>query len=164
MEVPEELRIAIELAQRTVRAGGRVAVFAREMVRLLERTEQRLMATKGRLPSGDKRVYVVDGKTEMLAEHRTSGKSNPFRCPKALYDAVVQVLAAADRPLAVEEIAVGAAKVMGAPSPEFQVRLPLRLFMSVDPPLLVRNRARYSRSDDRFDNDAISLWNRLRPT
>jgi hypothetical protein len=166
MDIPTELKVAIELAQRTAAGGGRVAIFGREMFRLLKKAEERL--TDGELPTSfgpieGKVVYIVDRKDQMLAEHRTSGKSKPFRCPKALYEAVTKVLASAERPLAVEEIASEVGNMTGEAPAEYQVRVPLRLFMSVDPALVSRNRARYRAiTSDNFATKTKELWAQLR--
>jgi hypothetical protein len=166
MEVPDELKIAIELSERSIRAGGPVAVFAREVIRLLKAAEQRLLFenvhTEAKRPSGLKLVYVVDKAGMMLTEFRTSGKSNPFRCPKGLYDAMVTVLADADRPLGVEEIGAEVGKVTREPPADHQVRVALRFWLHVDPALVSRNRARYrSTNAASFREDAANLWTRL---
>jgi hypothetical protein len=145
MEVPKELTLAIELAEKTATSRTRVAAFAREMLRLLRSVEQQVRKSQSSLmnsaatgPLAQKVIYLVDPRTETLAEHRTSGKSNPFRCSKALYDAVAKVLAVTERPLAVEEIAAEAGKLLGEPPADFQLRVPLRLWLREEPPLITR--------------------------
>jgi hypothetical protein len=103
------------------------------------------------------------GQGETLAEHRTNGKSKPFRCSKGLYDTIVQVLIAADRSLSVEEISSGVER-LGLDRPaEFQIRVPLRLWLSASPPLINRNRARYRPIDpNSFHAGTTRLWSILR--
>jgi hypothetical protein len=167
MDVPDELKIAIELAERSVSGGGRVATFAREMIRLLKATEHQLVAipapaTTMRAADG-KLVYVVDSRSETLTEFRTSGKASPFRCPKPLYDAMALVLASAERPLAVEEIIVQTAKLLSEPPADHQVRVVLRLWMHVEPALVSRNRTRYAPTDAAsFPSSAQSVWEALK--
>ena len=172
MEVPDELKVALEFAQKTTKVKGKTAIFAREMVTLLERAvtkletaESSLMISRPAKGGGEKVVYVVDkveGREEALAEHRTSGKSNPFRCPKSLYDAIVQVLMTTDRSLSVEDIANEVAKTGVDRPAEFQVRVPLRLWISVQAPLITRNRARYRSSVNSFSTLALHIWSSLR--
>jgi hypothetical protein len=167
MDVPDELKIAIELAERSVRGGGRVATLAKEMIRLLKATERHLVAIETPIaavrPMGDKLVYVVHSKNETLTEFRTSGKASPFRCPNRLYDAMAQVLASAERGLAVEEIIVEAARVLGEPPADHQVRVVLRLWMHAEPALVSRNRARYAPTDAaHIVSTAKSLWEELK--
>jgi hypothetical protein len=175
VEVPEELKLAIEFAARTEAAGGRTAAFAREMTRLLLRVEKKLAArpaqeTVSRTARGtDERIeYVVErplrGHEETLAEHRTSGKGKPFRCSKGLYESMVKVLAAAERVMSVEEIASAVEQVLGGRPAEFHVRIPLRLWMVAQPPLLTRVRARYKPIDPKtFSSATQELWEKLKP-
>jgi hypothetical protein len=173
MEVPKELKVALELTERTAAGKGKVATFAKEVASLLSRGIAQLPSTSGvgiisRAAKGgpEKVVYVVDlgnGQEEALAEHRTSGKSNPFRCPKSMYDAIVRVLGAAERAMSVEDIADDVGKLVGDRPAEFQVRVPLRLWLSVSPPLVNRNRARYRPIEsDTFAVMAAQLWMNLR--
>jgi hypothetical protein len=109
--------------------------------------------------------YLVEGTglTETLTEYRGSGKSMPHRCPKALYEAIASVLAAADRPLSAEDIAAGVEKEMGVRPAEYQLRVPLRLWMTGTPPLVSRVRARYRAGDRQaFVAATNGLWSRLR--
>ncbi|HLL88510.1 MAG TPA: hypothetical protein VK324_04350 [Tepidisphaeraceae bacterium] len=170
MEVPKELKVARDLAERTAEGGGRVAIFAREMAALLVRVEEQLTgvqtpvavsrAVRGRQERAEYVVEVV-GKVQTLAEHRTSGKSKPFRCPKSVYDAVAKVVGEGERALGVEEIASAVERELQFRPAEFQVRVSLRLWLSVEPPLVERVRARY-RSVGGLAEQAARLWERLR--
>lgn len=175
MEVPEEIRLALTLARQTARGSGKIATFAKEMERILERGISQIEVAE--LPnvarradrSGEEQViYVVDqdrGHGEALAEHRTSGKSKPMRCPKRVYDALAGVLGAADRPLGLDEVMTAVEKVMGDRPADHQVRVALRLWMHVDPPLVSRNRARYRLIDtNSFTTRAKALWDILKPS
>lgn len=77
----------------------------------------------------------------ILTEHRVGGRPYPFRCPKPIYDAMAEVLAGADHALSLEEMITAVTAVTGDPPADYQVRVPLRLWMHVEPPLIVRNRA-----------------------
>jgi hypothetical protein len=171
MEVPEKLILAANLARKTASEGGDTAHFASEMLKLLDEAIVEMEATNkagigrpARRGSGNVE-YLVEGSGagETLAEHRRGGKSQPHRCPRPLYDAVAQVLAGADRPLAVEEIMVGVEKMVGGRPAEFQVRVPLRFWITAGPPLVVRMRARYRATDTQgFAAGTEKLWADLR--
>lgn len=170
MEVPEELRVAAELAVKTASAGGPLGRFAHEIGRLLAaaipklEVQQARASASQRLRDAKGREYLVQGEraNEALIEYRLSGKAKPMRCPKSVYEAMVQVLESADRPLSVEEIATGVEKVMGVRPADFQMRVPLRLWMNVQPPLLSRNRARYRASAPQtVQSVAHALWSSL---
>jgi hypothetical protein len=67
MQVPNELNVAIQLAQRTTAGKGRVATFAKEMASLLIRVEEQLVAggtgiSVSRMARGstDRVEYIVE--------------------------------------------------------------------------------------------------------
>ena len=110
--------------------------------------------------------YIVEDSVNgpVLTEYRRAGKAHPFRCPKAIYDATVQVLAVANRAMPLDEIVAQVGQVLGSHPADYQVRVPLRLWMNVAPPLVVRMRARYSATDAKsFNRTAKTLWADLRP-
>lgn len=171
MEALAKLRLALDVAKKMVSEGTDSAQFAGEMIELItaaiseiEATGQAGLGRPARRGAGNVE-YLVEGSGagETLAEHRRGGKSMPHRCSRSLYDAVAQVLVGADRPLAVEEIMTAVEKVLGGRPAEFQVRVPLRLWMSVDPPLIVRMRARYRATDTFvFTTATAMLWADIR--
>jgi hypothetical protein len=166
MEVPEELRVAIKLAEEAGAGKGEKAEFARQVADLMAKAVQKIEAAgKSKKANMGKVEYLVEsiGGTEALAEYRTSGKSNAIRCQKALYDAVAGVLGAADRALGVEEIASAVERATGERPAEFQLRVPLRFWLSMETPLVVRMRARYRATETTgFTNTASKLWADLR--
>ena len=100
---------------------------------------------------------------ETLAERRKTGKAQPFRCPRSVYDGLVQVMAYSDRALPLDELLIAVAEMLRDQPPDFQMRVPLRLWMQIEPPLIVRSRARYRPVDAKsFADTANELWNRLR--
>jgi hypothetical protein len=89
--------------------------------------------------------YVVE-KTqqgEVLSELRLGGKSKPFRCPKAVYEALAVILNESDRPLPLDEIMSALEKKMSARPAEHQVRTALRFWLHAHSNLIRRNRSRY---------------------
>jgi hypothetical protein len=76
---------------------------------------------------------------------------------------MAMVLAAADRPLGVEEIGAEVGKLTGEPPADHQVRVALRLWMHVDPALVSRNRARYRSVDaENLHKASSNIWDSLR--
>lgn len=164
MADPDPLAAALEAVKTRTAAKGAVGDFARQLLPLLE--EARGHAVRRRAARGTGEIEYVVEKTqqgEVLTERRLSGRSKPFRCPKAVYDAVVAVLAETPRPMSLDEIVAGIEKRLGERPAEFHVRVPLRLWMHVQPSLLRRSRARYGRSDGSdFPAAATAAWHHLR--
>lgn len=109
-------------------------------------------------------VYRVEQTTlgETLAEHRPGGTAQPFRCPRPVWDAVIGVLADAEKPMSAEEIAEAVEKRTGTRPGDHQYRVPLRLLTQMDPPLLTRSRAKYTAAAGDFTKSAKKLWTMLR--
>ena len=153
----------------TVTSPARAAAVAREVLSLLDQVEQE-HSRPGEVSRPSRRgavpvIYTVQTTEigENLAEHRPDGSSRPFRCPRPVYDAFVNVLADAGRPVSTDEIVQGIEKLIGYRPGDHQYRVPLRLFLYLSPPLLVRSRARYSLPDPRtFSTSAVKLWNSLK--
>ena len=109
--------------------------------------------------------YAVESTVggEMLTERRGSGRSSPFRCSKNIYEAVLKAISAAQRPLAIDEIMAVANQTLGAAAADFQIRVPIRLWLHANPPLIRRHRARYQPVDaQNFSDSAIRLWRQLK--
>jgi hypothetical protein len=167
--VPESLLLAMQLL-RGVRRKGPMGTLARDVLALLERADEELRAEgtvvrreSGRSAAAIEYVVEMTKGVEVVTESRLSGKSAPFKCPKAIYDAMVQVLAAAERPMSLEDIMEAVNRHVTDAAAEYQVRVPLRLWMHVDPALIVRSRARYRLADPKaFISQATRLWSSLR--
>lgn len=108
--------------------------------------------------------YLVEptAQGEMLTEKRTSGSSQPFRCSRTLYDAMVATFKGADGPMSLEDVAAIVAKRLGDRPAEFQIRVPLRLWLHANPPLLNKIRTRYRPASATFQTDADALWKKLK--
>lgn len=109
-------------------------------------------------------TYTVEKKkneVETLTEHREGGSSQPYRVPKYIYDATVNVLAEAKTPLDFEEVVKGVAVDLPEP-PEWQVRAVLRFLLNAAPPLVVRERNKYRPlAAKKIAAAAKSAWNTL---
>lgn len=170
MVVPEPLMQALEKTRVALGSEDTVNGFAKLLLPLLEAAVYELQAgvvvRPARRGTGAMR-YVVETtqQGDVLTEERLSGRSQPYRCPKAVYLNLASVLAAAERPLAVEEIISAAEKKVGERPADHQVRVVLRLWMHTEPPLIVRGRARYRPVEpDRLVTHAARHWDRLRPS
>jgi hypothetical protein len=106
-------------------------------------------------------TYSIDKKKneeEVLTEHRAGGSSQPFRCPKYVYEAVVSTLSKAEEPADFAEIMQGVAKSVPDPA-EFQVRAALRFMLSVTPPMVARDRSRYRpMHGGKFQTEGATAW------
>lgn len=118
-------------------------------------------------PAGGRQTaatYAIEKKKnaeEVLVERRANGTSQPFRCPRYLYDGIVRVLATAEEPLEFEEVLQGVTKVVPDPA-EFLVRVAVRFLMSLEPPLVARHRKRYRPArKGKFQTDARAAWTTL---
>jgi hypothetical protein len=99
---------------------------------------------------------------EVLTEGRPEGKSPPFRVAKEMFDKVVGVLAASDRPVRFEEISDSMSSGGATPS-DFQIRVCLRCLLTYSPPLITRNRNAYKATDaPSFAPKAAEAWASMR--
>ena len=127
-----------------------------------------------RAAGGDHKGGVTRGRTrprysvertpsgEVLTEGRPEGKSPPFRVAKELFDKVVGVLAASDRPVRFEEISDSMSSGGAQPS-DFQIRVCLRCLLTYSPPLITRNRNAYKATDvPSFSPKAAEAWASMR--
>ena len=137
--------------------------LAKEAIAVIDR----LIAQADKGGRGQAEVeYVVEDTVNgpALTERRNTGRAHPFRCPKVIYDAMVEVMALSERSMPLDEVIAGVGGLLGDQPPDYQVRVPLRLWMSVSPPLVVRMRARYKAADTKaFRKTAEKLWSDLGP-
>lgn len=167
MEVPESLRKALDEVIKVAGTQSEVGEWARALQPLLEAATLELTSVSvtrtSRRGTGTIQYLVeTTQQGDVLTEKRTGGRSKPFRCPRTVYNALIDVLGAAERPLAMDEINEAVGIRMGDRPPEHQVRVALRLWMHRAPPLLVRGRSRHRlAAPDRFRQDAHQLWQQL---
>lgn len=172
MTASEALHKARELLTALTHRRGEVGRTAEKILALLDRAEDDLAGLRAGGPvtrpskrGSGKMEYRVERTPggETLAEHRIGGTSQPFRCPRGVYDAIVQALASATSPLSVEDIATEVKSREGVQPGDFQIRVPLRLWLQVEPALIIRHRARYrSVTPELFPAATRALWERLR--
>jgi hypothetical protein len=96
-------------------------------------------------------------KLAMLYEIRPAGA--PLRIGRDVYDATVDVLATAGKPLNYDEITEGVEARICASLGDWQGRTVLRFIQSADPPIVIRSRSRYRAVDpSKFAAAARRLW------
>lgn len=115
-------------------------------------------AARKELAAGD---YVLQTTEEgqFLTERRPSG-SQPFRCPKDVYEAAAEVLAEAREPLHFEEILERLNKATGERQADYRLRVCLRFWLSHQ--VVERFRTRYRAIEaGGFLQAAKGLWDQL---
>jgi hypothetical protein len=168
VDIPESLNKALDEVRSASEVHSEVGAWAMSLRPLLEAAVAEITAATVTRPSrrGTGAINYLVERTEqgeVLTEDRAGGKSKPFRCPAKVYETLVVVLSEAARPLALDEIMTAVAARMGDRPPEHQVRVALRLWMHIEPPLATRNRTRYRPSSlTQFSRQAVEHWNRLR--
>lgn len=95
------------------------------------------------------------GAQASLGEHRPAAQ--PLRVPRAMFNAIVAILADSDRPVPFDEIMRDAAKAQQPPA-EWQARVVLRFLMRADPEILVRSRSRYQPNDSKHFLKLAEKW------
>jgi hypothetical protein len=119
-------------------------------------------AARGQQAAGQQQ-YVLQRtpEGEFLTERRPNG-SQPFRCPKATYDAAARVLAAATEPLHFEDLLERLNAAMGERQADYRLRVCLRFWAARGK--VERFRTSYRAADAAtFSNDAQTLWAELQP-
>lgn len=105
--------------------------------------------------------YVVQetGDGPYLAERRAGAQ--PFRCPKPVYDAAAQLLAAAEAPVHFDELQAQLNQATGSRQADYRLRVCLRFWVARG--LLQRNRTRYvAVKRETFERDTQDLWQTTR--
>ena len=151
-----------KLLDQITKGRGNPRALGKSALSIIAKLRTQGMGSAIKLKRGGATVqYVVEqgANGETLTERREGGTAKPIRCPKAIYDAMVKVLSEADRPLPLDEIIAAVGTALHDQPPDFQVRVPLRLWMQVEPPLVMRNRARYRAVDAAdFKGKSSQLW------
>ncbi len=94
-----------------------------------------------------------------LIEQR-EGQSQPFRCPRATYDAAAHILAAASHPLHFDQLLEQTGKRLRERQPDYRLRVAVRFWLSQD--LIAKVRTKYTPTDRaHFLQEAQAAWERL---
>ncbi len=120
--------------------------------------EQPAATPRGSRESGGSQEYVVQSTLEgpFLTERRPSG-SQPFRCPKPVYDAAARILADAAQPMHFEEVMERLNAATGERQADYRLRVCLRFWLAHR--AVQRFRTRYRVADsEKFTERAEQLW------
>ena len=99
------------------------------------------------------------GDGQSLTERRP-GHSQPFRCPRATYDAAAEVMAAATEALHFDELMERLGARMKDRQPDYRLRVALRFWMTHK--AVARSRTKYEATDRAtFVETARRLWREL---
>jgi hypothetical protein len=112
-------------------------------------------------PRGKLQEYriQVSADGQFLSERRP-GHSQPFRCPRATYDAAAECLAAAESALHFDELMERLNARMGERQPDYRLRVALRFWLAGA--VILRSRTKYKPVDRRtFVETARRLWDEL---
>ena len=117
----------------------------------------------GRGPKGRGRLQVYTIQTsadgQFLTERRP-GHSQPFRCPRATYEAAAEVLAAAEPALHFDELMERLNARMGARQPDYRLRVALRFWLAGN--AILRSRTKYKPVERRtFIETSRRMWEEL---
>lgn len=96
-----------------------------------------------------------------LVEYREGGRQ-PFCCPRQVYEAVAVALGSLGRPAQFEELLAMAGKRWKATPADYLLRVCLRFWRSVTPPLVHKDRTHYRAiGAGKFENAARRAWRNL---
>jgi hypothetical protein len=112
-------------------------------------------------PRGGLQEYTIQTTADgaFLTERRP-GHSQPFRCPRATYDAAAECVAAADPPLHFDELAERLNARLGERQPDYRLRVALRFWLAGN--AILRSRTKYKAVDRRsFVETARRMWDEL---
>ena len=107
---------------------------------------------------GKSQAYEIqDTPDGSFLTERRPGHSQPFRCPRATYDAAAEVLAATPDALPFEELMERLNARTGHRQPDYRLRVTLRFWMTHQ--AVVRSRTKYRPADrTRFLPLSAALW------
>ena len=96
-----------------------------------------------------------------LVEHREGGRQ-PFCCPKQIYDVVAGAVGRLETPVQSEDLLAKVSKIAGRPVPDYLPRVCLRFWLSLDTPLIKKDRTAYGPATKfSFENAAWRAWRAL---
>jgi hypothetical protein len=112
-------------------------------------------------PRGRLQEYRIQTSADgaFLTERRP-GHSQPFRCPRATYDAAAEAVAAADPAMHFDELVERLNARMGERQPDYRLRVALRFWLAGG--AILRSRTKYKAVDRNvFRETARAMWDEL---
>jgi hypothetical protein len=112
-------------------------------------------------PRGRLQEYQIQTSADgQFLTERRPGHSQPFRCPRATYDAAAEVLARAEQPMHFDELAERLNAHLGHRQPDYRLRVALRFWLGGN--AVLRSRTKYRPADrSTFRDTARRLWEEL---
>lgn len=96
-----------------------------------------------------------------LVEHREGGRQ-PFCCPKQIYDVVADAVGRLETTAQSEDLLAKVSKIAERPVPDYLPRVCLRFWLSLDTPLIKKDRTAYGpATKSSFENAARRAWREL---
>lgn len=146
-----------------------------DILDLLEELDLRMCSTKigpnARRASSDRSIirfqpkrYTIEQRQRgmFLCEYRIDGRPQPFCCPLEIYEVIANILETTDDFTHFAEIQRGVAEQIGNTPPDYLIRLSLRFWLSIDPPIVQKDRSRYRACvRGKFINAARRAWRDL---
>ena len=112
-------------------------------------------------PRGKLQEYQIQTSADgaFLTERRP-GHSQPFRCPRATYDAAAEVVATTEPAMHFDELVERLNARMGERQPDYRLRVALRFWLAGG--AILRSRTKYKAVDrNAFRETARSMWDAL---
>jgi hypothetical protein len=130
----------------------------------LERYRQAMPADNGKpaaRPRGKLQEYTIQSTADgQFLTERRPGHSQPFRCPRATYNAAAEVMGAAESALHFDELVERLNARMGDRQPDYRLRVALRFWLAGG--AILRSRTKYKPVERRtFVETARRLWDDL---
>jgi hypothetical protein len=106
-------------------------------------------------------VYQIQtGADGQFLTERRPGHSQPFRCPRATYDAAAEVVAGTEQALHFDELVERLNAKLGERQPDYRLRVALRFWLAGN--AILRSRTKYKAVDRAtFRETARRLWDEL---
>ena len=112
-------------------------------------------------PRGKFQEYQIQTSADgQFLTERRPGHSQPFRCPRATYDAAAGVVAATENALHFDELVERLNARVGDRQPDYRLRVALRFWLAGN--VILRSRTKYKPVDrGTFEETARRMWEEL---
>ena len=112
-------------------------------------------------PRGKIQEYQIQTSADgQFLTERRPGHSQPFRCPRATYDAAAEVVASAEGALHFDELVERLNAKVGDRQPDYRLRVALRFWLAGN--VILRSRTKYKPVDrTSFKETARRMWDEL---
>jgi hypothetical protein len=145
-------------------AGREAVSAARHHVSRARAEMMRLLGIRPvRTRQGANIDYLLEtvGSDVLLTERRRGATSKPYRTSKDMYDAVVRAVTTSSSPPDFEGIVAALSKYLSVELALHEVRMILRFWQHVRPPILKRQKRKYHPLTADFSASAGALWSKL---